>query len=183
MAVLAAGKPTAERPLDAPGDAAWFSGLYELTFNAAYRYACVLTRDADLACDLVSDVFVRAWMRRDTLRAVEKPTAWILTATRNRVMDEFRVRKTVAHLDEVAEPLDQSSDGVLRELTDAQRARIHEAIARLTPEQQRVVMLRFFQQMPHEQVARALGRTPNAVRQTQFRALARLRQILESADA
>ena len=85
------------------------------------------------------------------------------------------------NLDQIAEPEDSSPADLEPELSDAQKAFIRGSIERLTPEQQQVVFLRFYQQLPHEQVARELGRTPNAVRAIQFRALARLRKLMEAA--
>ena len=56
---------------------------------------------------------------------------------------------------------------------------VQDAIRLLTPEQQQVVFLRFFEGLPHESVAAQMGRNPNAVRAIQFRALGRLRKLLE----
>jgi RNA polymerase sigma-70 factor (ECF subfamily) len=163
-------------------DNAWFSELYERTFDGAYRYACMLTHDPDRAEDIVADAYLRAWRHRSSLRADSSATSWILSVTRNCVIDEIRKRKTLVNLDNVGDPEDQSDEKSPAELTDAQRQFIQAAIQQLTPEQQRVVFLRFYQQLPHEQVARELGRTPNAVRAIQFRALSQLRKLLESAN-
>lgn len=181
MTVILAERPALPCAPEHSHDESWFSGFYEATFESAYRYACMLTRDADLASDVTADVFVRAWVHRSTLKASASPIAWVLTVTRNRVNDEFRSRKVTVNLDQIAEPEDSSPADIEPELSDAQKAFIRGSIERLTPEQQQVVFLRFYQQLPHEQVARELGRTPNAVRAIQFRALARLRKLMEAA--
>lgn len=177
----------AERPVqpavsEFPSDDAWFSSFYEQTFDSVYRYASMLTRDCELAADVTAEVFVRAWVNRETLKPSPRPMAWALTVTRNRVMDEFRARRYTLNLDDVEEPEDSSQHDIELELTEAQKTFIRGSIERLTPEQQQVVFLRFYQQLPHEQVALQLGRTPNAVRAIQFRALARLRKLLEAAS-
>jgi DNA-directed RNA polymerase specialized sigma24 family protein len=46
-----------------------------------------------------------------------------------------------------------------------------------------VIFLRFYEELPHESVAAKLGRSSNAVRAIQFRALSRLRQLLEASRA
>ena len=69
------------------------------------------------------------------------------------------------------------------ELTPEDLEVIRRAIGRLTEEQQQVIFLRFFEQLSHEDVARQLARNANAIRAVQFRALARLRTLLEAERA
>lgn len=181
MTFLLADRPSAPGSPLAPCDDTWFSEIYERTFESTYRYACMLTRDPDLSADIVGDVYLRAWLHRDTLKQSANPTAWMLTVTRNRVTDEFRSRKATVTLEQIVEPADTSSDDLDLGFTEADRAFLQQAIQRLTPEQQQVIFLRFYQRLSHEEVARELGRTANTVRATQFRALARLRNLLEAS--
>ena len=41
-----------------------FAALYAETFDAVYRYACVLMGDAGQAEDIAADVYLRAWRQR-----------------------------------------------------------------------------------------------------------------------
>ncbi|MBI2764684.1 MAG: sigma-70 family RNA polymerase sigma factor [Chloroflexi bacterium] len=157
----------------------WFSGLYEETFESAFRFARMLTRDGDLAEDVVAEVYLRAWQRRGDLRTSEKPLSWILAVTRNRAIDEFRSRRPHVDLGTIPDPQESIEDQPL-EMDSAQREVLRQAMARLTAEQQRVVFLRFYEQKSHDEVARALGRSPNAIRAIQFRAVSRLRKLLEA---
>ncbi len=183
MSAIVSDRPLAPGALDGPCDDTWFSAMYQSTFEGAFRYARMLTRDADLSADIVADVYLRAWLKRDSLKESPSLTAWILTVTRNRVNDEFRARRTTVDLDQIEELQDVASDGRHVELTETERAQLHQAIRRLPAEQQHVIFLRFFQHLSHEQVANELGRTANAVRVAQFRALARLRTMLEVPHA
>ena len=60
---------------------------------------------------------------------------------------------------------------------------LQSALAELTAEQQQVIFLRFFKELPHDAVAAELGRNPAAVRAIQFRALHRMRKLMEAHDA
>ena len=172
--------PAAAEHQESDRESHWFSDFYKRTFDSAYRYACLLTRDSGLAEDLVSDAYVRAWVNRCVLLENPSATGWVLSVIRNRVADEFRSRRATVDLDEIVEPEDVDSFDSLPELTEDQKDAIQRAIQRLTPEQQQVIFLRFFQHMEHERVARELGRTANAVRAIQFRALHRMRRLLEA---
>lgn len=179
MSTLLAHGAAAEHRESDP-ETQWFSVFYKRTFDSSFRYACLLTRDSGLAEDLVSDAYVRAWVNRRLLVGNPSATGWVLSVIRNRVADEFRSRKAIVNLDHIADPADAGAFESGRELSPAEKVAIQRAIHRLTPEQQQVIFLRFFQHMGHERVAEELGRTANAVRAIQFRALHRLRKLLEA---
>jgi RNA polymerase sigma-70 factor (ECF subfamily) len=90
-------------------------------------------------------------------------------------------------LDAVRAGLDQSSVALGRQLPDSgpspsqqaatRESAVHvaEAIARLPDDYQEVLLLRVFEELPAEEVARRMGRTAGAVRMLQMRALAALK--------
>jgi RNA polymerase sigma-70 factor (ECF subfamily) len=58
------------------------------------------------------------------------------------------------------------------------RQRVRAALLQLTPEQRLVIELRFLENWSHEDVANLLGRTVEATRALQYRAVESLRHIL-----
>ena len=156
----------------------WFAGLYDQTFNKVYRFAYSLAGDATTAEDIAAEAYLRAWRARASRRADGAPVAWLLAITHNCAVDLLRSRREQVALDSIADPEDP---GRCPELCEADIDLIRSAIRRLTPEQQQVIFLRFYEEMPHDVVAARLGRTPNAVRALQFRALSRLKNLLEES--
>ena len=59
-----------------------------------------------------------------------------------------------------------------------ERERVRKAIMQLPFEQQRVIELRFLEELSHEEVAAILGKSVEATRALQYRALSALRQWL-----
>jgi RNA polymerase sigma-70 factor (ECF subfamily) len=59
-----------------------------------------------------------------------------------------------------------------------QRERVRNALFHLTPEQRQVIMLRFYEDLPHEDIAKLIGKTAQATRALQHRALEALRRLL-----
>jgi RNA polymerase sigma-70 factor (ECF subfamily) len=62
------------------------------------------------------------------------------------------------------------------------RALVHGLVDRLAVEQRTVIALRFGEDLPIAAVARRLGRSPDAVKQLQRRALAELRALVAEGD-
>jgi RNA polymerase sigma-70 factor (ECF subfamily) len=159
-------------------DQEWFAGVYAATCDSVYRYALMLLRRPSLAEDVAAEVYLRAWRARDRFSDRGTAIAWLLSITRNCALDELRRRREHVQLDPLAD-LEDSFE-LRQELSENDIAVVHQALQRLTPEQQQVIFLRFYEELPHEAVALRLGRSPNAVRAIQFRALARMRTLLEA---
>jgi RNA polymerase sigma-70 factor, ECF subfamily len=162
-------------------DEAWFTALYEETLDSVHRYATVLVRNPDLADDVVADTFLRVWRARASFRGEGSALAWVLTIARNCALNALKARREEIDLALVDEPEDRQLAEPGADIEEFES--IQSALSLLTPEQQQVIFLRFFKEMPHDAVARALGRNPAAVRAIQFRALARLRRALETNHA
>lgn len=179
---LQAAPPVLPAEADAVRDQEWFEGVYAATCDSVYRYSHMLVRDQFLAEDVTAETYLRAWRARERFAHRGTVTSWLLSIARNCALDELRKRREQVHLDAAAD-FEDYSESLMRELSEADLAAIHEAIQRLTPEQQQVIFLRFYEELPHESVALRLGRTPNAVRAVQFRALSRMRKLLEAHRA
>jgi RNA polymerase sigma-70 factor (ECF subfamily) len=167
------------------GDAAAFGALYDRYVEAVYRYVFYRVRNDADAEDLVSDVFMRA------LRAIPRYEprvaflAWLYRIARNAVIDRARRSRTqisfedaLAHpgADQVVEP-----DATILALSDKEAVRA--ALAKLTPLQQEVIVLRFVEGYSTHEIADLVGKREGTVRGIQFRALEALRALIPSREA
>jgi RNA polymerase sigma factor (sigma-70 family) len=104
--------------------------------------------------------------------------SWVLTIAHSRLIDQHRwyARRRAEALPSGFERLDPLSDpAAVYETNDAQ-ARALAMLSSLTPDQAEVVALRVLGDLSLEQVAAITGRTVNAVKQLQHRALQALRR-------
>lgn len=158
------------------GDADAAAALYRLYADQVYRYVYYQTRDADLAADLTSEVFLRMLehIGRYSHRGVPF-RAWLFKIAHNLVVDHFRERGRFAP----AEGLPDETGTGEPDPPGLDRDQLAEALARLTAEQRQVVLLRFIEDLDIKEVAAILGKTEGAVKALQHRALAALRRLLE----
>lgn len=160
-------------------DAEAWDELYMSHHSAIFRYVYVRTRDANVASELAADVFVQAvqGIRRYRYRGVAF-RAWLFRIARNLVADHHRkaARTTTETLSaEFGETLGEAD--FAENLVD--RRTLLTTLGQLTPEQQEVVALRFFEGLSLAEVAQTTGRRTGAVKALQHRALQRMRAILE----
>src|SRR5512138_2337427 len=84
------------------GDGDAFSQLYEAYFERVYRFVYFRVADAEMAEDLASQVFLKAWENLHRYRPHGPFLAWLYAIARNTVIDTYRTRRQVVSLDEAA---------------------------------------------------------------------------------
>jgi RNA polymerase sigma-70 factor (ECF subfamily) len=131
--------------------------------------------------DLAQQVFIRVWKSAPRYQPTAKFTTWLFRITRNLVFNELRRKRHFADQSEViAEPIERAEkepDRVLLE-GELQKA-IQEAINQLPESQRMAIILRRFEEMPYEEIAKVMGTSVPAVKSILFRARAELRERLE----
>jgi RNA polymerase sigma-70 factor (ECF subfamily) len=131
-----------------------FQGLYESYAPEIYRFAFWLAGNGPEAEDITSETFVRAWVRRNTIRT-ETLKAYLLTIARNVFLEQRRkVNRQVALEDVHADPSPGPETAVESQLElDEVRS-----ILRTLPECDRsAFILRVQHELPYAEIARVLG--------------------------
>ena len=146
--------------------------------RALSRAAYLLTGDHQAAEDLVQEayvVLVRRWQKSGTV----DPEAYVRRILYSRFVDGWRRRR----LWELpwASPPDAAGGDEAGTATD--RLTLRDALARLTPKQRAVLVLRFYEDLTETQAAAALGISPNTVKSQTRVALQRLRELVPDAVA
>lgn len=160
-------------------DAGAFGELYRQNLTRIYRYIYYRIGQSSDAEDLTEQTFLKAWEAIDRFRDQGVPfSAWLYRLAHNLIIDFRRTSHEAAPIEDL-----QEMEAAQRPLDELAAGRIEErevllAIARLTPEQQQVIILRFIQGMSHADVAAILGKNEGAVRVVQHRALQALHALL-----
>ena len=162
----------------AAGDVKAFTRLYRELHPVVYAYFARRTERRADAEDLTARVFERVVMR---LAAYEpdKGTVktWVLTMSRNLLIDELRRRRPEAGADEREELLADASLLPSRALDQDEAATIVRGLLADVPAQTREIFaLRFADGMRHGEIAELLGLSEAAVKQRVSRVMRTLRE-------
>jgi RNA polymerase sigma-70 factor (ECF subfamily) len=161
------------------GDVAAFAVLYDRHLERVYRHVYYGTGNRADAEDLTQQVFLQAWQGMARFRRTGAPfIAWLLTIAHNLVVNARARGGRARPLDR--EPASEArwADPEALALARHDGDRVRQAIARLKPEQQRVIVLRFVERLDCAAIAAALGKSEGNVRVIQYRALVALRELL-----
>ena len=162
-----------------------FEELYIRYSNILYATAMkFLKEDAD-AQDVVQDVFIQIWDKAKLYDPAKgKPLTWALTMTRNRSIDRIRAiqRRTRLRDDFEKETVADESTGIREALSGvdaSERTQIlRDAVARLSPEQRKVIDLAFFGGLTQSEIADRLGEPLGTVKARARRGLMKLKELL-----
>lgn len=160
------------------GDSDAITQLYETHVDKIYRYIAYRVPDTE-AEDITSDVFINMVEGLKSYTYTGAPfEAWLYKIASARIADYYRKSKRTQH-SELDERL--SSDSPAPEdtliLTQEQQL-IREKLHALGDDQQTLLLLRFVERKSHEEVAEIMGKTVNAVKVMQHRALTRLAKLM-----
>lgn len=170
------------------GDHRAFRELVERHQHAVIGTVAKMLGNSAEAEDISQQVFLRIWRHAKRYRPDAKFTTYLFTITRNLVFNESRRKKRRNEISSDAREEEshvQVPDDVSRQpdyelLQEELRNAVDRAIASL-PEQQRLaVVLRRYEQMPYEEIAKVLDLSVSAVKSLLFRARTSLRENLSS---
>jgi RNA polymerase sigma-70 factor (ECF subfamily) len=172
-------------PVDAePGDASTIAADTRRTaflaasrpgLDRAYRLAGLLLVDAHEAEDAVQDALIVAWQSFDTLREAAMFGAWFDRILVNGCRDRLRRRNVVRFI-----PIDGGPEPVGRDPFTAfiEREALLARLDALTADERVVIVLRFWADLPLEDIAERMRWPLGTVKSRLHRALGRLRVAL-----
>ena len=163
------------------GDRDAFGKLYLRHLDSIYRYIYFRVNDVSEAEDLTEEVFVRAWEALPGYQVREFPfMSWLYRIAHNLIVDYHRRNRPgqLPDVDENPEAVTpHSPESLLEEAQTLER--LSAAISQLNDDEQQVIVLRYIEGLSHDEVAAAIGKSNEASRVIQHRALARLSGLLK----
>lgn len=168
-----------------------FNVLYNRHYQSVWKCAQAKTNSYDDAMD----VFARVW--RTVIK--DLPTkfgkegkgnnvkAWLLTIARNQAANLGRTadkdRKIIDALQYIYTALEQDhvliEDSSFSAVQSQVNIIIREAISKLNPTHQKIIMLRYFGKKQIQEIAQLLNKKPNAVAKAHGRALRKLKSHIQ----
>ncbi|MFC5994005.1 sigma-70 family RNA polymerase sigma factor [Pseudonocardia hispaniensis] len=163
------------------GDISAFSELFDRYHEVVYRYVLFRMGDRTLAEDITQETFVRALRRIGSVSYQGRDIgAWFVTIARNLIFDHvkssrFRLESSTAEIVAYSPSTSGPEQQVLDNATNDELLR---CIAKLNPDQQECIQLRFLQGLSVAETAQLMNRNEGAVKALQHRAVRRLAQLL-----
>ena len=163
----------------------WITRLMQEHSESLLRFLSTHTDNREDAEDLLQEVFTSCYKAQDRFDSSKcSEVAWLFIIAKNRLKNYYRDKKTTTSLD--AMEVDQ------KDPTDYMAKAVHlmhcrevaaEVIKTLDERSRQIILLRFFEEKSHEEIANLLDLTTGNVRVIQSRALKQMEAYLNKYHA
>lgn len=142
-----------------------FRLLFEAHKDRVYSIAFHFSRNETAARDITQQVFLKLFTTIRQFRHDAEFTTWLYRLVANVCMDEQRKNRRfipfgeATEVTEIAERKSQETHFLRRELAESVQA----VIAELKPKLRMAILLKYFEEMSYEEMAKVLGCSPGTV--------------------
>ena len=170
------------------GDMQAFEELVARHRDKIYARAYSMMRNEEEAIDLSQEAWVKAWQRLAQFQGESSFATWLTRITINLCLDQIRKQKRQRA--ESIEAMDEESGGVERQMEPVitnpterlergeLRARIDEAMKKLSHEHRTVLVLCEFEELEYKEIAKVMGCSIGTIMSRLFYARRRLAALL-----
>ena len=166
----------------ANGDEEAFRRFFDLYKERFYAVVLKMTHSNEVAEDIVQDVFMDIWKKRESLVDIDNPSSYFFTVVYRRVYHHYRKvaleKKLLQVIPAVKESMNTTDEMVLARES---KKLISQAVAKLPSQQQLVFKLSKQEGLSREDVARQLQISPNTVKNHLADALKFIRAFLQNS--
>lgn len=167
------------------GDEHAFRAVFDFYKLAFYGAAFKMTRSAHLSEEIVQEVFVTIWVKRQLIAGAIRPENYIFTILHNCIYAQFRriarERQLKSQLKKEQEEGEDLIESLLLEKEN--KAILENVISQMPPQQRLVYKLAKQEGWSREEIAQGLNISPNTVRNHLAAAVEFLRSYFKKGGA
>lgn len=166
------------------GDEKAFRQLFNRYWDNVYSVAFAFTKSSVFSEEIVQDVFLKIWLKREHLASVTKFNAYLFTVAKNHIYNELRKKTAeqpfVEHLNQHF--LESSALPEQQLLVKETKQLINKAVRQLPGQQQAVYELSRNEGLDHAAIAERLSISKLTVKSHMTKALRFIRHYLQVHD-
>jgi len=152
-----------------------FENTFERYFDHLVNYANSILYDSILSEDLVQEVFLKLWEKRDKLQIQNSLKEYLFRSVRNRCINSIRNQKLVeVYQNENTSAGDEEHDVSLMDNKEDNIQLLYHAIENLTPKRKQILQYGLFG-LKNQEIAEIMGVSVNTLKTQKSHAYRKLR--------
>jgi len=166
------------------GKEAAFNELVLRYQEKVYWVARRFTSDHDAADDVVQEVFLKVYQGLRDFRSESGVYTWLYRITVNISLNALRRQKlrNFFRIDELFDVEGEASENPGQQVEQKElRSLIEEAVSLLPEKQKAVFVMRYYEEMPYEEIAKVLKTTVGGLKANYFHAVRKIGEFLDRA--
>lgn len=172
------------------GDRQAASELFRRYEGPVFRRTASMVGNDQIAKEITQETMLAAWKAfqdgRYEPRESAKFTTWLFGIAKRKIIDHGRrahVKRERTPIDKIREPRNLDADPEMRSWLNERSVNLQAAVDQLSPLRKKVIQLYYFEDMSAPEIARALGKSVNSVKQSIFRGKDDLKDIVKRQAA
>lgn len=160
-----------------------YAQLCESHYRTLFNYGLNLTKDRELVKDVIQDLFLYLWEKRNVIGEINVMTIYLIRATRNNLISQLRKNQwnvlydNFDSEDELTDEQTIESSLIEYERYSQNEQRMRKAIELLPKRQREVLFLKFYQGVSNSDIANLMNINNQSVSNHLQKALITLRAL------
>lgn len=155
-----------------------FLEVYEEHADALFRYCYFKVYDRERAKDLVQEAYTRTWAYLREGKEVINLRAFLYKILHNVIVDDIRRKKAVS-LDQILDEGVQFASDTRESAINSETREVLDKLAMLEEKDREVLEMRYVEDLSVSEIAKILGTPVNLISVRIYRALKKLKGIIE----
>ena len=150
--------------------------IYNKYARIVYKYIFCMTKDEDVAEEIVQDTFLTAVEKIDSFKGESKISTWLCQIAKYKWYERLKKHKKVLPLEDLEK--NQSLENILEEdfLQKENRKELFKKMQKLDEQTRNVMYLRILGDFNYDEIADIMGTTSNWARVTFFRGKKKIKE-------
>lgn len=163
----------------AQGNEFAFSLMFDHYRGPIYGVALKFLKSREQADEVVQEVFLKVWAKRETLPYIDNFEGYLFTIARNLIFDELKeIAKETAARNDFMKTVQRVVEADQSFLDEQYQRLLHDAVSQLPPQQKEVFRLARVEGLSHQAIADELHISRLTVKTHMAKALQTIRQNL-----
>jgi len=146
------------------GDESAFEELYEMYKEPAKRFCNSILKDVEESENLVQEVFIKVWDKKDKINPDLNFNSYLFTIIRNRVYDYFKEVKKNEFVKERYWQNIVEIEASETELKEERISKVSQAVQGLTEKRRAIIKLNYEEGKSYEEIASIMNISKNTVK-------------------
>ena len=164
------------------GDAEALGFLYDKYVDKLFLKACRLTKNRDIAKDVVQEVFLEIWHYRNSITEIQYSQSYLSKVLLSVTLKRMKKERTTIHtqLEDSLDSGEMNIESILvtRDMEQDTARKLQSAISKLSRRQKEILQLHFTDGLSYEQIAEKLSINYQSVNNLAFRTIHQLRNLM-----
>jgi len=160
-----------------------FNELVSSYSEKLYWHVRSLTGSHEDTDDLLQDIFIKIWTALPSYRGEAQLYTWLYRIATNETLNFLRKKKLLSllSLDALETAAENMASGDSFFDGDKAEAKLCSAIMKLPPRQRAVFVMRYYDEMPYEQISEILGASVSSLKASYHFAQEKIKLSIESS--